>query len=276
MLSYFFQNQRASCLEWTQQALHALAASKCVYFMLTCMAIHSCCKVICRTEKKYVSLRYEKTWSITNCYSILTFKKINWSLTLKPPSGGIYGSQFLVVKLHEVHKCYWHETSIYSSSFICSFMIYLLNFLKTTLSNCIFIWNVQNSESVSSIYPRGGRTKCLISRKLWKRWITSKLVGQFTANFRTTTPSPLPNRSPPPPLNPPSSDSLRHLAYCTNSSGLSSHVTFSANSSGFQHEQSFVLKNSSLIIFMFVLYSAEKKFSAQNISYNRFFLFQSN
>ncbi len=114
--------------------------------------------VIWRLQYRYLNV---KTW------------KYMASLTLIPPSGGIYGSQFLVVKLLEEHKCYWNETSIYSSSFLCSFMIFLLNFLKTTLSVSIFIWNVQNSESVSSIYPQGGWNKCLISRKLVKRWITS-------------------------------------------------------------------------------------------------------
>ncbi len=42
-------------------------------------------------------------------------------LTLIPPSGGLYGSQFLVMKLLKVHKCYEYETIIYSSSF---FMIF--------------------------------------------------------------------------------------------------------------------------------------------------------
>jgi hypothetical protein len=31
---------------------------------------------------------------------------MKYKLTLIPPSGGIYDSQFLVVKLLEVHKCY--------------------------------------------------------------------------------------------------------------------------------------------------------------------------
>jgi hypothetical protein len=40
-------------------------------------------------------------------------------LTLIPPSGGLYDSQFLVGKLFEVHKGYENETIIYSSSFLC-------------------------------------------------------------------------------------------------------------------------------------------------------------
>ncbi len=39
------------------------------------------------------------------------------SLTLIPPSGGLYGSQFFVGKMLEVHKGYDNETIIYSSSF---------------------------------------------------------------------------------------------------------------------------------------------------------------
>ncbi len=44
------------------------------------------------------------------------YKFILNDLTLIPPSGGIYGSQFLVDKLLEVHKGYENETIIYSSS----------------------------------------------------------------------------------------------------------------------------------------------------------------
>ncbi len=39
------------------------------------------------------------------------------TLTLIPPSGGLYDSQFLAGKLFEVHKGYENETIIYSSSF---------------------------------------------------------------------------------------------------------------------------------------------------------------
>jgi hypothetical protein len=52
----------------------------------------------------------------------------SWILTLIPPSGGgLYGSQFLVGKLFEVHKGYDSETIIYSSSFLCWFIIYFPN-----------------------------------------------------------------------------------------------------------------------------------------------------
>jgi hypothetical protein len=41
----------------------------------------------------------------------------SWILTLIPPSGGLYGSEFLVGKLFEVHKGYDNETIIYSKFF---------------------------------------------------------------------------------------------------------------------------------------------------------------
>jgi hypothetical protein len=51
---------------------------------------------------------------LTRCQSFgLKFSWIN-QLTLIPPSGGLYGSQFLVVKLLEVHTFYNNETIIYS------------------------------------------------------------------------------------------------------------------------------------------------------------------
>jgi hypothetical protein len=51
----------------------------------------------------------------------------SWILTVIPPSGGLYGSQFLVGKLFEVHKGYDSETIIYSSSFLCWFIFYFPN-----------------------------------------------------------------------------------------------------------------------------------------------------
>jgi hypothetical protein len=48
-----------------------------------------------------------------------------FGLTLIPPSGGLYGSQFLVMKLLKIHKCYEYETIIYSSSFLGYFIIYI-------------------------------------------------------------------------------------------------------------------------------------------------------
>jgi hypothetical protein len=48
---------------------------------------------------------------------ILHLKFFPFSLTLIPPSGGLYGSQFLVGKLFEVHNGYENETIIYSSIF---------------------------------------------------------------------------------------------------------------------------------------------------------------
>jgi len=47
--------------------------------------------------------------------------------TLIPPNGGVYGSQFLLIKLHKGHKCYKNENIIYSSSFLCCFIIYFQN-----------------------------------------------------------------------------------------------------------------------------------------------------
>ncbi len=49
--------------------------------------------------------------------SIETWIENTKYLTLIPPSGDLYGSQFLVGKLFEVHKGYENETIIYSSIF---------------------------------------------------------------------------------------------------------------------------------------------------------------
>jgi hypothetical protein len=59
-------------------------------------------------------------------------------LTLIPPSSGIYGSQFLVDKLLEVHTGYEKETIIYSSSFLCCFIIYFQSWWETIFSYHFF------------------------------------------------------------------------------------------------------------------------------------------
>ncbi len=77
-------------------------------------------------------------------------------LTLIPPSGGLYGSQFLVMKLLKIHKCYEYETIIYSSSF---FMIFHNIFSKLMVNLLFFpFFLLQNFKSLKvwSLCTHGG------------------------------------------------------------------------------------------------------------------------
>ncbi len=60
-------------------------------------------------------------------------------LTLIPPSGGLYGAQFLVGKLFEVLEGNENETINYSSSFLRWFIIYFPNWWETIFSIIFFI-----------------------------------------------------------------------------------------------------------------------------------------
>jgi hypothetical protein len=60
-------------------------------------------------------------------------------IALIPPSESAYGSQFFIAKLLQVHKFEENETNIFSSSFVCLFIIYLPNCLKPLLSPVFLI-----------------------------------------------------------------------------------------------------------------------------------------
>ncbi len=76
-------------------------------------------------------------------------------LTLIPLIGGLYGSQFLVGKLFEVHKGYENETTSIPQVFFMLIHNLFSKLVGNHLFYHFFIQELPKSESVCSMYPRG-------------------------------------------------------------------------------------------------------------------------
>ncbi len=90
-----------------------------------------------------------------------------------------YGSQFLVDKLLEVHKGYENETIIYSSSFLCCFIIYFPNWWENMFSIIFLISELQKLESVCYMYPQGVGTNASFTKLCCNEGFLPTSVGQF-------------------------------------------------------------------------------------------------